>query len=1053
MEPIHPGPIGKVPGWGTENDFAVSPMMADDAAVAYVDRKNQMWARRDGMAFAVYSYPMQPGFYCPSLGDAQLPTGTIVGWMNCTEIPSPSVTDLKDGFKSMPWTWLAQWPDTNSVPTMCVGQVLTVAENGLPEVWNAASMAVAYPSPSDGLKTVVELIDPTVVQCSEEELPINSNFADEYGFVLGPSGTTTLRKGKYYFTGLPPSISDRFYIDTNADPMFRVCLLGRRVVKESGGSYLQLNVLTDAERTALKAICTLESTDVHKQDWDRAIDSLAKEEVVPSSRSGLEINSKEYAVRKTYAFPSQHAFEVWRGLLDTTNFLVSSVKSELEFEFQLVTGPMPPIAGAEYLCATCGWTVVSTSWKTLPRTATTDKAAKWEKDGLAEYTGLGWKTENDGGSYLSVEMKFTSTIAERLPITVYLPRDHYALVANGAGAGWVTLIENDNPDETQVKPGLPVSMKVLRVLPKLYTDGIAVLTDPLNKLSEQLTLQYRTPLGSATDNFEFEWRRARPAADGTLSTSDYTSAPWEYYRADSGLYSILLGANGARPDEYVNTYYTLHYRAKPGTLVAATVGTGWSDWAPEQLAEGWLQRVLNEVTPFAQRVEDFYQQKADSWISMLEEIGRPYQGDVALNNDNLAEVGLLELYQTLFNRAEMVLQSSGTPSVDMSKQMLLAQTRMGEFYSLLGAEAYSDAKNPLVSQQSLDGREDSTINLPSSTFCFANQVPTLLDEELALLRGRSASTAYPRMTEAPCYNRLAWNFTKDLVEGEPAYVANYGIRARDGVLDVNCAAAQYPQGHGDAWGHYLSVISGYYRLLRNPLFDWTAAMGEMLMDQKLTNVDYQDEEKFADAVSMLARAGLDVMDLTVRKQYRDNDGAADGYRDSNQEQAFGYGEWATRTGLAAAYGWMTVNALLPTNDAPYKSFTDKGIMKIDRTTAAQLPVICDVVRSVENRLAATDAGMNPLGLSEDAIPFDIDPDRLAQKDSHFEQILERAEKALANCKTALDYANRYGNRISMLSREETSLIDEIAEQEFAYNSQLIAIYGTPFAGDIGPGGT
>ena len=195
------------------------------------------------------------------------------------------------------------------------------------------------------------------------------------------------------------------------------------------------------------------------------------------------------------------------------------------------------------------------------------------------------------------------------------------------------------------------------------------------------------------------------------------------------------------------------------------------------------------------------------------------------------------------------------------------------------------------------------------------------------------------------------------------------------------------------------------------------------------------------------------MDLTVRKQYRDNDGAADGYRDSNTEQAFGYGEWATRTGLAAAYGWMTVNALLPTNDAPYKSFTDKGIMKIDRTTAAQLPVICDVVRSVENRLAATDAGMNPLGLSEDAIPFDIDPDRLAQKDSHFEQILERAEKALANCKTALDYANRYGNRISMLSREETDLIEEIAEQELAYNNQLIAIYGTPFSGDIGPGGT
>ena len=1055
---LPPGPIGKVPGWGTDNDLAVTLSSADDASVVYIDRKKQMWARRDGMAFAAYSYPLQPGFYCPSLGDNQLPEGTVVGWMNCTEIPAPSATDIQDGMKSTPWTWLAQWPATNAVPTMRVGQVLTVAENGLPEVWNAASMAVAYPSPSDGLRTVVQLIDPTVVQCSEEELPISANFADEYGFEVGPSGTTTLRKGKYYFTGLPPSISDRFYIDPNADPMFRVCLVGRRVVKESGGSYLQLNVLTDAEREALKAICTLDAAeDVHKTYWDNAIDSLATEEFVPSIQSGLELNSKDYTIRKTYAFPSQKSFDAWTNKLDAVNFMVSSVKSELEFEYKLITGPMPEIAGAEYLCTTCSWNVARAKWRPMLFASATDLAARWEKDGLKEYTELEWDAEmlGDSGSrgYLEVQMEFTANISERLPVTVYLPRDHYALVANGAGAGWVTLVENDNPDATQVKPGLPVSMKVLRVLPELHVDGIAVLKDPLNKLSEELTLQYRTPLGSASGDFEFEWRRATPAADGTLSTTDYTRAPWEYYRGDAGLYSILLGAKGARPDEYVNTYYTLRYRAREGTLAAYTVGTEWSDWAPEQLAEGWLQRVLNEITPFAQRVEDFYEKKADSWISMLEEIGRPYQGDVALNNDNLTEVGLLELYQTLFNRAESVLQASGTPSVDLSKQLMLAQTRMGEFYSLLGAEAYSDAKNPLVSQQSLDGREDSTINLPSSVFCFANQVPTLLDEELALLRGRSASTAYPRMTEAPCYNRLAWNLTKGISEGEPAYVANYGIRARDGVLDVNCAAAQYPQGHGDAWGHYLSVLSGYYRLLRNPLFDWSAAMGEMLMDQKLTNVDYQDEEKFADAVAKLARVGLDAMDLTVRKQYRDNDGTAGGYRDSNRDQAFGYGEWATRTGLAAAYGWMTVNALLPTNDAPYRAFTDKGIMKIDRTTAAQLPVICDAVRSVESRLAATEAGLNPLGLSDDTIPFDIDPDRLAEKDSHFEQILERAEKALANCKTALDYANKYGNRISMLSREETDLIDEIAEQELAYNNKLIAIYGTPFSGDIGPGGT
>ena len=1053
---IPPGPIGKLPGWGTEKDFAATPVQADDEAVVYKDRKNQMWARRDGIALALYAYPMQAGFYCPSLDDAQLPAETLVGWMNCTDIPSPTVSDLQDVSKAMPWTWLSTWPDEDGVPTMRVGQVLTVAENGLPEVWNAASMTVAYPAPADGLRTVVQLIDPTVQQCSTAELPISASFADEYGFELGPSGTTTLRKGKYYFTGLPPSVSDRFFIDANADPSQRMCLIGRRVVKESGGSYLQLNVLTDEERTAIKGICTLDATDTHKAAWDAAVDALATEEVVPSVRAATPLGTKDYFSVKSYSFPSQRAYDAWVARLDTANFPVEQVTTDLGLQFAVVTGPMPANELAQYMYATCTWRVVSTEWK--PLFLETDLAKRWETDGLKDFTGLDWNEELASSharisGCLEAKVVFASTITERIPMTIYWPRDHYALVANGAGDGWVTLVENDNPDSTQVKPGLPVSMKVLRVVPELYADGITVLTDPLNKLSEQLTLQYRTPLGSATSDYEFEWRRATPATDGTLDISDYEKAPWQYYRSGDGLYSILLGANGARPDEYVNTYYTLRYRAKPGTLPALTVGTGWSPWAPEQLAEGWLQRVLNEVTPFAQRVEDFYQQKADSWLSMLEEIGAPWQGDVALNNDNLEQVGLLELYQTLFNRAEAVLQAAGTPDVDMSKQLLLAQTRLGEFYSLLGAEAYSDAKNPLVNQQSLNDKESESINLPSSAFCFANQVPSLLDEELALLRGRSASTAYPRMTEAPCYNRLVWNFTKDLVEGEPAYVVNYGIRARDGVMDVNCAAAQYPQGHGDAWGHYLSAISGYYRLLRNPLFDWSAAMGEMLMDQKLVNVDYQDEEKFADAVAKLARTGLDAMDLTVRKQYRDNGGAAGGYRDGDAEQAFGYGEWATRTGLAAAYGWMTVNALLPTNDAPYAEFTDRGIRKIDRTTAAQLPLICETVRSLENRLAATEAGLNPLGLDDNAIPFDIDPDRLADKDSHFEQILERAERALANCKTALDYANIHGNRIAQLSKEETALIDEIAAQELAYNNQLIAIYGTPFSGDIGPGGT
>ena len=139
-------------------------------------------------------------------------------------------------------------------------------------------------------------------------------------------------------------------------------------------------------------------------------------------------------------------------------------------------------------------------------------------------------------------------------------------------------------------------------------------------------------------------------------------------------------------------------------------------------------------------MEDFYNNRSDLGLSMLEQIGAPYPGDVALNNDNLSEVGLLELYQTVFNRAEALLIAAGGNNIDMSKQLMLAQTRMGEFYSLLGAEAYSDAKNPLI-PAGADGAQ-----FASGTFSFANQVSSLLDEELALLRGRTSATAYPRMT-------------------------------------------------------------------------------------------------------------------------------------------------------------------------------------------------------------------------------------------------------------------------------------------------------------------
>ena len=1049
---IIPGPVGKIDGSESSyNAYSTLVSFTNDVNVVYLDRKGAAWARRDGEAMALYSYPMQDGFYCPSLGDDQLDAGDYVGWMNCVDIPNPSKENLKDVSTSIPWNWLSVWPATNGVPTMKVAQTLTKATAGLPEVWNASSMAIAYPNPAasgdPNAPTVVDLIDPTVAQTAP--LSIDGDFCGEYGFTLGSSGTSFLRKGKYYFTRLPPSISDRFYIDTNADVSKRMNLVGQLVEKESGGSYLELNVLTDSERQALKDICPVTAT--RKADWDAAVAALATSAVVPSVRNTtaeFEVECKSYF---NYIFPSKKARDMWLDLIKTnavpvmagdyTHFAVTSTNGAA-----YVDANTTPVA-----------TIVKTTdkWKRHHglRSAAKDSAKRYyDLSGLAAIIG-DWDDLTESGTtwddFYYLEGYFSWTAKDSMPATLYAPQDHYALVANGAGSGWVTLIENDNPDASVVNPGLPVSMHVIRVEPELYLDGIAVLTDPLNKLSERLTLLYRTPLGEAANDYDFEWKYATPNADGTLST-DKDSAAWTDKTApavQAGLTSLQLGENSTVQD-YVNTYYSMRYRAKEGTLAAATVGTGWSGWTDEQLAEGWVQRVLNSVTPFAQRVEDFYSNPSDISYTMLEQIGGPYQGDVALNNDNLTEVGLLELYQTIFNKAESILIAAGGGNVDLSKQLILATTRMGEFYSLLGAEAYSDAKNPLIA--SAEGEPTA-----AGVFCFANQVPTLLDEELALLRGRTSATQFPKLTAAPYFNRLLWNFTKGITEGEVAYVANYGIRARDGVMDVNCAAAQYPQGHGDAWGHYLSALTGYYRLLRNPYVDWTASMTEMLMDQTAINVDYQDEAKFADAAVKLAQVGLDATELTARKAYKENAGdLRSGYFDADETEAFGYGEWATRTGMGAAYNWMVANAITPSTNEAAEAFSDLGLKRIDREqNGAQMKTLCRTIENLQTALGGFEAGLNPLGLSENAIPFDIDPDALAEKSSHFEQILERAEKSLANCQTVLDWANLYGSRLAQIQKAETETTDDVATQELSYQNQLIAIYGTPFAGDIGPGGT
>ena len=932
-------------------DFFETPWMKEtywgryngQPGLGYRDRKGQIWARAAGQLGVYMYYPMQEGFNFPGLRlDEQPAAGTALPWLSRLD----GKTDPLTGQPTY-WMWKISWP--TNVPEMKIGQTLTDAEGGLPEMWNAKSISVIYPQPGPDADKTVMLSDPTVKQT----VPFDYADLAACGLTVGSNGGLVYRKGRYYFTGLPPSLSNRLYLDAGNNTL---CFVGERVEKNAGVTILYPNVLSAAERQAVLKLVD-PSAEGHDK-WTAAVGQLATAPVLPNTLRKVRDNS------------------------------------EL--------------------------------------------------------------------------------------VTTYHPVDHYALTAMGGIVwnGYVTVIENDASDEqmatdgetayrTTVVDGDPISMHIFKVVPEYYVGRVVAREDELDLLSQQLSIVYTGSFGGKADDFEFEWKCADPNPDGTIPDDyehGYAARPCNtnYGETAVGLTRIVVGQQGDTLANMVNKYWVCRYRAKGwGVPAYDTMGDRWSAWStPPALAEGWIQRVLNNVTPFNQRMTDLYENKAETAVSMIEQAGGPFEGDVALNRENLTSVGLVQLYETLLNKAESMSLTLGVNDAGANKQLLLAVERLGDLYKVLGDEAYSDAKNPTIgfgtkTTAGMDGVGPGGES--SSLFCFDNQVPTLLDEELALLRGRTGASA-PTTRLGPYYNRLLWNFTKGITAGEVAYAVNYNVGGTETVaLSEEQAARAYPQGHGDAYGHYLSALTGWYRLLRNPCFSWGApAQGEMNVADAAVNVDYYEEAKFAEAAADLAKTAADVMDLTARKAWRDAGGG--GYLDSDADNAFGTGEWASRGAYGALVNWVVANSLLPKSAAAdgeaTADFDDPGLMRIDRGTVDELADICAAADRIVRVLDRLDAGLNPLGLSDNAVPFDISPKGASDgTNTHFEQIRDRAKAALANAKAVLDRAQTQSNRLRLIQETAGQYADQIAGEEEDLDEQLMQIFGSPYSDDIGPGKT
>ena len=572
------------------------------------------------------------------------------------------------------------------------------------------------------------------------------------------------------------------------------------------------------------------------------------------------------------------------------------------------------------------------------------------------------------------------------------------------------------------------------------------------------------------------------ADEGTTSTVDFrlegssrtdkvveAGSPWIAATGTPALNNTaILGGSPTAPLgspllAMSDNYFTVRYRAKPlltdGTTNPAYALTGngaWTNWTRPVLVEGWIKRVLAAINPFNQRMTDLYNNAVNTDVSLLTQAGTRWEGDIALTLDAVNDYGLIEIYETLLKRGKGISINSGYNYGPANDALLLAAGYLSDLYTILGNEAFADAANPTIS---IDD-STATTEINTSRFSFEGQVASVLDEELSLLRGRDDFLS-PQTTQSPFYNRLFWNYTRGIDAGEALYATNYNIKEKagssteDGSINAADAQRMFPQGHGDAYGHYLTALKGYYQLLTNANYTWVPRTESLNILGNTVAVDYQDERKFAEAASNVARTAEQIVTLSFRQQYRDD--PAEGwqsFRDgkfnsaTGNTRSWGLDEWASRAGQGAFYHWAVGNAMLPDVDAVHT-----GIQKIDRTTVPELELLAVCGESFQTTLDNANSHLNPLGLSPGAIAFDIDPAQLRAGKSHYEQVYDRSLAAVLNAKGAFDQAAKMTRLLRNQENQVSDANTKIQDQERAFNYQLIDLYGSPYPGDVGPGKT
>jgi len=663
------------------------------------------------------------------------------------------------------------------------GELETVETPGLPAVLAFAAAEVVFDSlnptgDSDKLKTGWTARVGQVLEKRSTELPMG-----EFPSALAPaSGRTRISQGKYVFNELPASLQKRFRYDPVGGKLEIFGLVNDKDIGEDTLTasppavyVLEPNILTVADLDALRALDTS---------------------------------------------------PLWRGAIGSLYDLTRNPDQIERDSGQVING--------EYLVG-------------LERKILRDPV-----------TGEPDLVPIEPGSEVMIYAR-TNNIPAQLrafgPGLALLPNADFLnpSTVDPTGEYYVTVVENNDPS----LGGSPITPHIIKVDPsERYRGAIkTILSD--NVFDENVVLRHQGDFGANADSLFFEWWY-RPD-DGSLDVPppdddlfDSTTSPWKLFPDLSGKqgkarYEVTLKGNPNAPEALLaDTWWFCRYRHNNDSVDGIDwdvpqldgtdevnftwAGAGNSDplgvynfGIPDykaQLVMGWIKRVLDAVNPYEARIRDFEGESPSTVVSMLAQFGARFEGPVALNpaKDVIENVGLIELYETILKRGrDLSIDLSrpvSTPAIANALQ--LAATRISDFYMLLANEAYTDALDPTIGH----GSESAAYgHLAPAVFTFQNQMSTLIEEELALLRGVDDNFA------RPVYNRLFWNFTKG--EGEAAYAVNYNVSDvnMDGFIDEDDAMMMFPQGHGDAWGHYLTALRNQYDLLGHKYFNWVSPFG------------------------------------------------------------------------------------------------------------------------------------------------------------------------------------------------------------------------------------